>query len=276
MLPRPPKKAMKLSDAIRRLADAGVDSPAHDARELFEHFGGYSRASLTGHDPESDEPALLDAVARRCERYPLQYLIGECGFYRELYRVTPDVLIPRADTELLVDVAVRKCRGGERILDLCTGSGCIPISVLNNTKNTAALAVDISDGALAVARENAARYALEGRIDFLKMDLLCDFPDGKWDIITANPPYIPEEVYETLAPEIASEPRIAFVAEENGLLFYRRILEHGRAHLKEGGLFLFEIGYDQREGITRLADRYGLSVEILRDLGGNDRVAVIS
>ena len=108
------------------------------------------------------------------------------------------------------------------------------------------------------------------------MDLLCDFPDGKWDMITANPPYIPEEVYLALAPEIASEPRIAFVAEEDGLLFYQRILECGRAHLKEGGAFLFEIGYDQREGITRLADRFGLSTEILCDLGGNDRVAVIS
>lgn len=267
---------MKLSDAIRHLKDAGVDAPAHDARELFMHFGGFHRAALTGSDPDCDAPELSCAVERRCERYPLQYLIGECGFYRELYRVTPDVLIPRADTELLVDVAVQKCRGGERILDLCTGSGCIPISILHNTKNTAALAVDISEAALAVARENAARYALGERIDFLPMDLLRDFPDGEWDIITANPPYIPEEVYKTLAPEIASEPRIAFVAEENGLLFYRRILECGRAHLKDGGVFLFEIGYDQREEITRLAENLGLTVEILRDLGGNDRVAVIS
>lgn len=267
---------MKLSDAIRRLTDAGIDAPAHDARELFMHFGGYSRAALTGCDPDCDAPALLDAVKRRCERYPLQYLIGECGFYRELYRVTPDVLIPRADTELLVNAAVERCRGGERILDLCTGSGCIPVSILNHTKNTTALAVDVSDAALAVARENAARYALGSRMEFLQMDLLCDFPDGTWDIITANPPYVPEEVYRTLAPEISSEPRIAFVAEENGLLFYRRILECGRAHLKDGGFFLFEIGFDQREGITRLADRFGLSLEILRDLGGNDRVAILA
>lgn len=267
---------MKLSDAIRRLGDAGVDAPAHDARELFMHFGAYSRATLAMSDPNCEIPELLDAIQRRCERYPLQYLIGECGFYRELYRVTPDVLIPRADTELLVESAIGRCRGGERILDLCTGSGCIPVSILNNTKNTTALAVDISDAALSVARENAARYALGERIAFLQMDLLSNFPDGTWDIITANPPYVPEEVYKTLAPEIASEPRLAFVAEENGLLFYRRILECGRAHLNTGGVFLFEIGYDQKEGITRLAEQFALSLEIRKDLGGNDRVAILS
>ena len=267
---------MRLSEAIRLLNEAGVDSPAHDARAICKHFEELSDASLYGSDIDSRDARTEDAILRRAKREPLQYLLGTCDFYRETYRVTPAVLIPRSDTEILVDEVIRRTREGSRILDLCTGSGCIPISILNNTKNTVALAVDLSPDALDVARENAALYDLSDRITFLLADLRVTFPDGTFDVITANPPYVRREVYETLAPEIAKEPRMAFVAEEDGLLFYRLFLDLAPMHLTEGGFIAMEIGYDQRTSVARLCEERGLQVTFHRDLGGNDRLAIVT
>lgn len=265
---------MRLSEAIRLLSEAGIDAPAHDARAIFRHFENLSDTALYGADTKSQNPKTNDAVMRRAEREPLQYLLGTCDFYRETYRVTPAVLIPRSDTELLVDTVVRHARKGARILDLCTGSGCIPISILNNTDHTTATAVDLSPEALEIARENARRYDLSDRITFIEADLRTSFPDGEFDIITSNPPYIRREVYETLAPEIAKEPRMAFVADEDGLLFYRLFLERAPAHLAQGGFIALEIGYDQMDALARLCEQNGLSVSFYKDLGGNDRLAI--
>ena len=267
---------MRLREAVRLLTEAGVDAPAHDARAIYRHFEGLSDTALYGADIESQHPLTEDAVRRRAAREPLQYLLGTCDFYRETYRVTPAVLIPRADTELLVDTVVHRTKSGARILDLCTGSGCIPLSILHNTEGTTALAVDLSTDALAVARENAARYDLLDRITFLEADLCREFPEGTFAVITSNPPYIRREVYETLAPEIAAEPRMAFVAEEEGLLFYRIFLDRAPAHLAADGFLALEIGYDQRDAIDRLCRERGLSVTFCKDLGGNDRLAIVT
>lgn len=267
---------MRLSDAIRLLVEAGVGAPAHDARAIYRHFEGLSDTALYGVDAESQNPLTEQAIKRRAEREPLQYLVGECDFYRETYRVTPAVLIPRADTELLVDTVIRRAHKGARILDLCTGSGCIPISILNNTENTTAVAADLSAEALVIAQQNAVRYGLSERIRFIETDLRTAFPDGVFDIITANPPYIRPEVYTTLAPEIEREPRIAFVAEEDGMLFYRLFLERAPAHLSADGFLALEIGYDQREALARLCVQNDLQVTFYRDLGGNDRLAIVT
>ena len=267
---------MLLSEAIRLLTAAEVDAPAHDARAIYRHFEGVSDTALYGTDIESQNPLTAEAVERRAQREPLQYLLGTCDFYRETYRVTPAVLSPRADTELLVDTVIRRIPRGARILDLCTGSGCIPISILNNTADTTAVAVDLSPDALAVARENAQKYGLWDRIRLIEADLRYEFPDGVYDVITSNPPYIRREVYETLSPEIAAEPRMAFVAEEDGLLFYRLFLERAPAHLSENGFLALEIGYDQREALARLCAENALQVSFYRDLGGNDRLAIVT
>ena len=213
--------------------------------------------------------------SRRQSREPLQYILGECPFFEEIYAVSPAVLIPRADTEVLVEELVNRLPRGGKLLDLCTGSGCIALSTLLHTEETQAVMVDLSPDALAVAEQNRERYHLRERAELLQMDILNAFPEGEFDIIASNPPYIPEEVYATLEKEIFAEPKMAFVADEDGMAFYRRILEEGRSHLKSGGFFAFEIGYDQEVKIKALAKKLGLVAEVKYDLCQNPRVAIV-
>ena len=193
------------------------------------------------------------------------------------YLVTPDVLIPRPDTECLVEYAVRNLPRGARFADLCTGSGCIAISTLANRPDTSAVAVDISEKALAVARENAARNRVSDRIAFLCADVLSPLPVaalGKLDAILSNPPYIAREIIETLAPEVRREPLLALDGGKDGLDFYRAMLAY-LPTLVPNGMILFEIGYDQEIAITRLAEDAGLACEVRRDYGENPRVAIL-
>ena len=266
---------MKLSEVKQRLLMAGVENAVGESLMLFRHFTSIPEYALRLDDPDCSDEAFLDAVASRERREPLQYILGECAFYEEVYRVTPAVLIPRSDTEVLVEEICRRIPRGGSLLDLCTGSGCIALSVLLHSEATKATLVDISTDALAIAEENRDKYGLCERAKLLCMDILKDFPEGRFDIIASNPPYIPEEVYRGLAPEIFAEPKMAFVAEEDGMLFYRTILERGRAHLCEGGIFAFEIGYDQKERMEALARAYSLQLEIRYDLSGNPRVAIL-
>ncbi|MBR2612705.1 MAG: peptide chain release factor N(5)-glutamine methyltransferase [Clostridia bacterium] len=266
---------MRLSDVKRRLRDAGIENAVGESLMLFRHFTTLPEYALRLDDPEWESAELRDAVYRREKREPLQYILGECAFFEEVYRVTPSVLIPRADTEILVEEILRHIREGDKLLDLCTGSGCIALSVLLHSKDTVATLVDLSADALGVADENRRRYHLEERTTLLSLDILKSFPEGKYNIIASNPPYIPEKVYETLAPEIFAEPKMAFVAEEDGMCFYRAIVDRGRAHLADDGIFAFEIGYDQEEKIRKLAEEYSLRAEIKRDLSDNPRVAIL-
>ena len=265
---------MTLSEAISILRDSGVDSPEYDARELFRAYVDLGSDILTLRT-SSDSEQLKNAVMRRAAREPLQYIIGTVGFYREEYRVTPDCLSPRSDTEILVDYAVKHIPEGESFADLCSGSGCIGISTLKNTTGTHCDAFDISDGALALTRENAERNGVSDRITVIKKDLLNDSPGGKYYAILSNPPYIPRADYEKLEKEIFAEPRIAFVGGEDGMLFYERLIPLCRELLKPEGFIAFEIGYDQAEMIDLLATWHGYTCDILKDYSGNDRVAIL-
>lgn len=266
---------MKLSEVKERLRLAGIENAVGESLMLFRHFTSLPEYILRLDDPDCTDEAFLVAVRRREAREPLQYILGECAFFEEVYTVTPAVLIPRADTEILVEELIRRLPRAGRFLDLCTGSGCIALSTLLHTDETEAVMVDLSLEALEVAKENRDRYHLEKRATLLQMDILASFPDGTFDIIASNPPYIPEDVYHTLEKEIFAEPKMAFVAEEDGMIFYRRILEEGRSHLKEGSLFAFEIGYDQEEKIKALAEEFDLIAEIKYDLASNPRVAIV-
>ena len=266
---------MKLSEVKTRLRLAGVENADGESLMLFRHFTDFPEYVLRLDDPDSEHPALADAVSRREKREPLQYILGECPFFDEVYTVNPSVLIPRADTEILVEEIVNRLGQGGRLLDLCTGSGCIALSVLLHTEDTQAVLVDLSEEALSVAESNRQKYQLAERTELIKMDILSAFPEGTFDIIASNPPYIPKEVYEELSPEIFAEPKMAFVAEEEGMIFYRKIVEEGRSHLSENGVFAFEIGYDQEEKIKQLANRYGLTVRIRYDLSNLPRVAIL-
>ena len=265
---------MTLKEAIDLLRESGVDSPEYDARELFRAFAGLSTPILT-QGTSSDSEELISAVNRRSKREPLQYILGSVGFYREEYRVTPDCLIPRSDTEILVDYAVKHIPEGESFADLCSGSGCVGISTLKNTKNTHCDSYDISDGAIALTKENARSNGVEDRLTVLKRDLLTEDIDGEYYAILSNPPYIPREVYEGLEREIFQEPMIAFVGGDDGLIFYERLTPVCIKRLKAGGFLAYEIGYDQREALEDIARRNGCSCEIIKDYSGNDRVVVL-
>lgn len=273
---------MTLRKIQERLHRAGIENAAEEARLLACHFSGVSDAELRLQPSvELTDPsgALEQAVAQREAHYPLQYLLGTWGFWRQEYEVSPDCLIPRSDTETLVDYAVRNVPEGGRVLDLCTGSGCIAISLLCERPDLEAVAVDLYDNTLALARRNAVRNGVgEERLTFLQADVLDgSFVKtlGTFDAILSNPPYIPAHVVDGLEPELHYEPRAALDGGEDGLAFYRRMLcPDYHAALKAGGSFVFEIGYDQEEDLRSLAGDD--PCDIVRDLGGRARVAIVT
>lgn len=268
-------KQMTLKEAINLLSSAGVPDAAHDARAIFSHFGGFADYQLVSREISSDNPDLADALERRAKREPLQYIIGECDFYRERYFVSPGCLIPRSDTEVLVDFAVKNLPSGARFLDLCTGSGCVGLSVLNNTENTSATLVDISGAALDIARKNAERLGLASRANFLLADVLGEPICDEVYAVLSNPPYVTDSEYEALEKEIYFEPKSAFVGGADGGDFYRAITEKYRDRLAVGGFIAYEIGYAQAELLSEIAEANRMTCEIIHDLSGNARVAVL-
>ena len=270
---------MTLNEAISLLRDAGIDSAAHEAREIFSVIDGLDRITLLTMPETVASEKAEKAVLRRVAREPLQYIIGEVAFCNEVYRVSPDCLIPRPDTEILVEYAMKSIPAGKRFIDLCTGSGCIAISTLAGTRDTTAVAIDVSDGALKIAQENAKSNGVSDRLSFVRSDLLSGDHSafyGEYFAVLSNPPYIREEVYNGLEPELFHEPRIALVAENDGGIFYERLVPLGLSMICDDGFLAFEIGYDQRELLCRLANEHNASIRILKDYSGNDRVAVIT
>lgn len=266
---------MTLSEAISILSKAGVDNPTYDARQIFSRLGGIPLSTLVLGGEVADNSRAALAVKQRAERIPLEYVLGSADFYRESYVVRQGCLIPRDDTEILVDYAVGKLSRGALFVDLCTGSGCVALSVLNNTENTTALAVDISGDALEIARENAERLGLSDRVTFVKSDVMGEPVVKECYAVLSNPPYVAECDYEGLSEEIKSEPRIAFVGGSDGLDFYKVITEKYRNVIDDSGFIAFEIGYNQADGIADIANKNRMSCEILRDLSGHCRVAVL-
>lgn len=267
---------MTLNQAIKILTDAGIESASYDAEELFCYFGGYSRSTLyLMRNIESNSPELIEAIERRAKREPLQYITGEAYFYREKYKVTPDCLIPRFDTEILVDYAVKNLPRGAVFMDLCTGSGCVAVSVLCNTEDTKAIAVDIDGGALAVAEENAHLNGVSDRIYLRRVDLMSERVDEPVFAVLSNPPYVSEESYKSLAGEIFHEPPHAFLGGTDGGDFYRSLTPIYKEMIDKEGFIAYEIGYDQAELLRNIARENNMSCEVLKDLSGNDRVAVL-
>jgi len=244
-----------------RLLAAGIENAAWETRLLCEKFSG---------------EALEKAVQKRLTRYPLQYILGEWDFWRECYEVSEHCLVPRPDTEHLVEQAIARLPRGAKFLDLCTGSGCVAISTLASRPDTQAVAVDLFEETLALATRNAVRNGVEARLEFRLADVLagCE-EEGVYDAILSNPPYIRNEVVATLSEEVRHEPAAALCGGEDGLDFYRAILTKWKKALKRGGFFLLEIGFDQAEDLKKLADAHGLGATVFRDYGGNDRVVLL-
>lgn len=214
-----------------------------------------------------------DLVRRRAQRIPLQHLTGTTQFMGLSFMVNEDVLIPRQDTEILVEAALALAPSGGRVLDLCTGSGCILISLLKLGDALGGCGSDISGKALAAARSNADLNHVDA--EFVRSDLF-DGIEGTFDLIVSNPPYIPSGRIGCLMPEVRDhEPIAALSGGEDGLEFYRKIVPEALEHLQAGGWLLTEIGYDQGNAVRSMFDdaRY-IETKVIRDLGGNDRVVL--
>ncbi len=277
---------MTLRQAVRILAEAGVEDAKNDALLLWSHVSGESLASLMfSLDRDlTDEPRYGDFTAlltRRASREPLQYILGKWPFFGDEYKVTPDCLIPRADTETLVEVILSFVKPSARIADLCCGSGCIGIAAVKNS-TASCHSVDISRVALSVAKENAVSLGCDGRIRFDICDVTDEisvksvFDGEEFDIIASNPPYIRPSARATLAPELSYEPEIALFGGEDGMYFYRKITENFILCLADGGSFVYEIGYDEAEDIEKIAKDHRLTCRIVPDLEGRARVAVLT
>lgn len=274
------------ADALYRqlresLASVCGEGAAYEARELLSALTGEpfpmllaSRAELSADMVAQAE----NAVSRRQNGEPLAYILGFAYFYGLRFLVSPACLIPQADTEIVTEKAIARLKNGARFADICTGSGCIALSMLHETVGTEAYAYDLSEGALDMARKNADALGLSSRFHAKQADVFAeDFleADGVFDLIVSNPPYIQTAVIETLESDVLAEPHMALDGGEDGLDFYRRLLDVCPAHIKKGGALLLEIGYDQKEALAALCSERALACEFFRDFGGNDRVCLV-
>lgn len=260
------------------LAAAGIEEAELDARLLLEEICGTDRNTLLVHGDrnvtEEELAQYREMLEKRSVHIPLQQIIGRQSFMGLDFYVDENVLIPRQDTELLVEEALQELHDGMRILDMCTGSGCILLSLLKYSNDCEGIGADISEEALKVAERNRVQLGLKNAA-FIKSDLF-EAVEGKFDLLVSNPPYICSDVIDTLMPEVREhEPRQALDGSADGLHFYRRILAECRTYLKPGGILLFEIGYDQGEAVKRLMEENGfLEVEVKKDYGRLDRVVL--
>lgn len=267
------REAVELGAVI--LSSAKIDNPDLDAWYLLQMVCKIERSFFYLHEDDeisSEEQREYEiAVRKRAERIPLQYIIGEQEFMGLTFKVNSNVLIPRQDTETLVEEALKVCRPGMKVLDLCTGSGCIIVSIFKNAPGIIAVGADISKQALLVAKENGKAYELD--IEWIRSDLF-DNVTGKYDLIVSNPPYIPTKNISELMPEVRDfEPFDALDGHEDGLFFYRKIIAESEQYLNSEGSLYLEIGYDQGEAVSDLMKQAGYTeVEIVKDLAHLDRV----
>jgi len=265
-----------------RLREAGIESAAHDAEVLLRHVLRWDRARLLVDSaralPPESEASFLALLTERAARRPLQHLTGTQWFWRHEFLVTPDVLIPRPETELIVETALHRLRATARplIVDVGTGSGCIALSLAAERKDADVRATDVSAPALRVARENASRLGLEGRVRFLEGDLLEPVREifGQVDLVASNPPYVDPDEGPSLAPEVrVHEPTRALYAPGERLGVYRRLVPQAAAALRSGGSLLLEIGLGMAEDVAGICEAGGLRVErIVPDLSGIPRM----
>ena len=275
------EEARKWAEEI--LMQAEVPDAGLDAWYLLEYAIASVEKRQTGRgwylmnrDTAMEEKTFryyTELVRKRCTRIPLQHLTGEQEFFGYTFSVNEQVLIPRQDAEILVEEALKRAKEGMALLDMCTGSGCILISILKNVQKARGTGVDLSAAALEVARENAQKLQTEA--EFIQSDLF-EQVEGKYDMLVSNPPYIQTQVIEELMPEVREhEPRLALDGMADGLYYYRSILSQCREYLNPGADLLFEIGADQGEAVSGLLLKAGFTgIQVVKDLAGLDRVVL--
>lgn len=285
---------MKYADLYEKgkeiLYSAGIDESKLDARLLLEYICHTDRNDLLVHGDREvsseDEAKYLELIGMRASHIPLQYITGVQEFMGLEFDVNEHVLIPRQDTEILVEEIMKDLHDGTRILDMCTGSGCILISLLAFSNDCVGVGVDISADALDVAKSNAAKLLMHKQdatdYSFMASDLFSCFYDminagkevEKFDIIVSNPPYIRSDVIPTLMEEVRlHEPVLALDGDFDGLIFYKRIANESISFLHNGGKLFFEIGYDQAEAVKEIMEASGFKdIKVIKDFAGLDRV----
>lgn len=264
----------------RILNEAGIEESTLDARLLLEAVCGTNRNDLLVHGEQPVEPEAEEKyfgwIGKRAGRIPLQQLTGEQDFMGLTFSVNEHVLIPRQDTEILVEEVLKELHDGMRVLDMCTGSGCILLSLLHYSNDCEGLGVDLSAEALEVAGRNVLKVLTPEKaehVHFLQSDLF-EKVEGKFEIIVSNPPYIASAEVDRLMPEVRDhEPRMALDGTEDGLEFYRRIIAEAGQYLVSSGMLFFEIGYDQGQAVSELMREHGYrEVQVVQDYAGLDRV----
>lgn len=260
---------------MQKLKEAEIGEAQLDARLLLEEVCGTDHNTLLCHGDrevsEAEEEQYRKALEQRAVHVPLQHLLGYQNFMGLRFQVNEHVLIPRQDTEILVEEAMRYLHDGMRILDLCTGSGCILLSLLHYSNDCEGVGVDISQEALQVAAQNAELLGIKA--DFFKSDLY-EKVTGKFDLLVSNPPYIERAIIPTLMEEVREyDPYIALDGGEDGLDFYRRIIGGAQDYLKRGGQILMEIGSGQAKAVSELLREAGFKeIDVCKDFAGLDRV----
>ena len=262
-------------EGAARLRNSGVREAELDARLLLEYVCHTDRNTLLAHPErevsEEERAKFLTLIERREKREPLQYITKEQEFMGLTFETSVNTLIPRQDTECLVEEAMKNLHDGMAILDVCCGTGCILLSLLHYSNDCTGVGVDIDANAVSLAKKNAKNLGIDAT--FTVSDLF-ESVEGTFDLITSNPPYIPTKVIETLDPEVKDyEPMAALDGGEDGLTFYRLIAAKAKQYLKRGGMIFFEIGYDQGEDVSEIMKENGYRhIEVKKDLAGLDRI----
>ncbi len=276
----PPTVRQLLHESVDRLRNAGVDTPKLDADVMLSKASGRSRLDLFAHPefvpPEAEVRQFLEWVERRVKREPLAYIIGEREFYGISFEVTPDVLIPRPDTEILVETAIGLIHGMQAptVVDIGLGSGAIAISIAANVSDAIVYGSEFSHAALSIACRNAQRAGVSGRTHFSLGDLFEPFKGLRFDLIVSNPPYIPTSEIDSLEPEVAVyEPRQALDGGPDGLDYYRRLTSMACRYLMPGGALALEVGIGESGAVEELLASNGFkAIRSVRDYSGIDRV----
>lgn len=264
------------------LVDAGITDAEYDSFALLEYITGMDRTAYILNGSKSvpeDIAERYDAVIdRRSSHIPLQHITGQAWFYGRGFNVNSDVLVPRQDTEVLVSEALKVINAKDSVLDMCTGSGCIIITLALEKKLGRALGADISEAALKVASGNREKLGADD-VTFVKSNIFSDInvnDDELFDVIVSNPPYIATREIETLTEEVRiHDPYIALDGLEDGLHFYREITQQSMNYIKSGGWLLYEIGCTQAHDVSDIMSEYGYSnIKVIKDLAGLDRVVM--
>lgn len=266
------------NDCKRQLQAAGIEDYVFESKQIIKHVTGYTNAQILTKYTQSltdfQQNNLTAIIKQRLIRYPLQYILRRWNFFGREFFVGPGVLIPRSDTETLIDVCLETVRSkpNPRVLDLCAGTGCIGIAVKGECETADVTLVEKFDEALGYTNKNAERNQVDVKI--VKGDVLkTEGADGLYDLIVSNPPYINDNDMKTLQPEVAFEPATALAGGSDGLDFYRHIAKEYKKHLAKDGVMAFEVGINQADDVVRIMKENGFTgVQTRKDMGEIDRV----